>query len=114
MPYIDLKTNVSLTKDTTDLLKSKIAAVLADSFPGKTENWLMLNFTGNCNMYFAGSDAPCMFVDIAIFGSQTTQSYDKMTAGLTDLLTKTCGIPADRIYVKYEEVSRWGWNGSNF
>ena len=114
MPYIDLKTNIKLSKETTDLLKSEIAGILAASFPGKTENWLMLNFTGDSTMYFAGSDAPCMFVDVAIFGSQTDKSYDKMTAGLTELLTKTCGIPADRLYVKYGEVFHWGWNGSNF
>ena len=114
MPYIDLKTNVKLPKETTELLKSEIAGILSNSFPGKTENWLMLNFTGDSTMYFAGSDAPCMFVDVAIFGSQTDKSYDKMTAALTDLLTKTCGIPANRLYVKYAEVFHWGWNGSNF
>ena len=24
------------------------------------------------------------------------------------------GIPADRVYVKYTEYDKWGWNGSNF
>ena len=114
MPFIDIKTNSSLTKEKTDILKSKIAKVLASSFPGKTENWLMMNFTETCNMYFGGSDAPCMFIDVAVFGSQTDSAYDKMTAGICALIEKECSIPQNRVYVKYEEVSHWGWNGMNF
>ena len=114
MPFIDVKTNISLPKDKTDLLKAQIAEILAASFPGKTENWLMLNFTDNCSMYFAGSDAPCMFVDIAIFGSQSDAAYDAMTAGMCALIEKECDVSKDRVYIKYEEVSHWGWNSMNF
>ena len=42
MPYIDIKTNITITKEKTDILKAELADVLASSFPGKTENWLML------------------------------------------------------------------------
>ena len=114
MPYIDVKTTVTLTKEKIDLLKTKIAEILASSFPGKTENWLMLNFAGGCSMYFAGSDADCMLVDIAIFGSQADSSYDKMTAAVCELIEKECGIAQNRVYVKYSEYSHWGWNGMNF
>lgn len=114
MPYIDVRSNTALTKEKTSLLKSKIAEILASSFPGKTENWLMMSFTGDADMYFAGSDAPCMMVDIAIFGSQSDSSYDKMTAGVCALIEKECSIPADRVYVKYTEYSHWGWNNMNF
>jgi len=37
-----------------------------------------------------------------------------MTADVCTLLAKETGISPDRIYVKYEEVFHWGWNGSNF
>lgn len=37
-----------------------------------------------------------------------------MTEALTKILTEALSVPADRIYVRYEEVSHWGWNGSNF
>lgn len=114
MPYIEAKTNISLSQETESVLKSKIAALLADSFPGKTENWLMLHFVPQCDMFFGGSDAPCMMIDIAIFGSQSDASYDAMTAAMCSLIEKECDIPADRIYVKYEEVTHWGWNRANF
>lgn len=114
MPYIDAKTNISLSKEKTEILKSKLADILANAFPGKTENWLMLNFTSDCNMYFGGSDKPCIMLDISIFGKQSDSSYDKMTSAVCSLITAECNIPTDRIYVKYSEYDHWGWNCTNF
>lgn len=114
MPYIEIKTNTAIPKDTEGSIKSKIAGVLTSAFPSKTENWLMLDFTENSRMYFGGKDAPCAMVQIALFGKGTAAGFDKMTDGVCTLLEAELGIPADRIYVKYEEVSHWGWNGNNF
>ena len=114
MPYIDIHANTDLSREKTAELKSEIARVLADSFPGKTENWLMLKFSGGEDMFFAGSADPCAMVDVSIFGPQTKKNYGKMTAAVMDLIVEACGIPADRIYVKYTEYDKWGWNGGNF
>ena len=51
MPYIDIHANTDLSREKTAELKSEIARVLADSFPGKTENWLMLKFSGGEDMF---------------------------------------------------------------
>ena len=114
MPYIELRTNTVLPREKTEELKSEIARVLADSFPGKTENWLMLDFCGGEDMFFAGSSEPCAMADVSIFGPQTKKNYDKMTRAVTDLVSAACGISPDRIYVKYTEYDKWGWNGGNF
>ena len=37
-----------------------------------------------------------------------------MTAAVCELIEKECGIPSDRVYIKYTEYDKWGWNGSNF
>ncbi len=114
MPYIEVKTNTDFSNDVEVLLKSEIAKILSSSFPGKTENWLMLNFSCGLSMYFGGSDAPCIMYDVAVFGKQSSSSYDKMTAKLCELTENKLGISADRVYVKYSEVEHWGWNNSNF
>ena len=114
MRYIDIRTNVTLLPEKTEALKSSVAKALAASFPGKTENWLMIGLSGGETLYFAGSDAPCCMIDVSIFGAQSQKNYDKMTAAVTELVAKECAIPANRIYVKYAEYDKWGWNGSNF
>ncbi len=114
MPYIEIVTNLPLTKEKETAIKSGAARILADSFPGKTENWLMVSFEPETGMFFAGSDAPCLMASVALFGRQSDLSYDRMTAGLTRFLEEETGVPADRIYIRYEEFEHWGWNGSNF
>ncbi len=113
MPYIDTKLSVPLTKEKELTLKTALGKLI-ETFPGKTERWLMLNFSDNCHLYFDGTDTPCAYVTVALFGKGNDASYDKMTADVCELLAKETGIAPDRIYVKYEEVLHWGWNGSNF
>jgi len=114
MPYIEFSTNKSLEAGKADVLKAKIAAAMEASFPGKTENWLMVKIGDGAAMYFAGSPEPCAMAEVSIFGSQSKAAYQKMTAALCALAEEECGIPASRVYVKYAECDKWGWNGSNF
>ena len=113
MPYIDTKLSTTLTKEKELVLKTALGKMI-ENFPGKTESWLMLNFEGDCHLWFKGTDEPCAYVNIAIFGKGSDEAYNKMTADVCELLHKETGISPDRIYVRYEEVFHWGWNGSNF
>ena len=114
MPYIQIVTNQTLGAEKTAALKGEIARALENAMPGKTENWLMLRFDGGQDMYFGGSDAPCLLADVCVFGKQSKESYARMTAAVTKVLSDACAVDADRIYVKYAEVDKWGWNGGNF
>lgn len=114
MPLITAQTNIIFAKEKEIALKSDLAKAISDSFPGKTEKWLMINFEYGCSMYFGGSDAPCMVVTVEIFGKQSNESYDKMTEKVCAMFSSVCEIPSDRIYVKYAAVEHWGWNGNNF
>ena len=37
-----------------------------------------------------------------------------MTGEICKIFNEELGIEPNRIYVKYEEVANWGWNGENF
>ena len=113
MPYVETKTNVKITKDKELALKSALADAIA-IIPGKTEKWLMLSFEDELPMYFGGTDAPCAMVEVKIFGRMSDSDAAKITGAICDTVEKVLAIPADRIYIKYEEISKWGWNGSNF
>ena len=112
MPFIDSKITVPVKPEMKEELKSELGGAI--KLIAKTENWLMLRFVGDETMYFGGSDAPCLMADVCVFGKQSKESYAKMTAAVTELLSAECAVPADRIYVKYTEYDKWGWNGGNF
>lgn len=114
MPYIELKTNIALTHEKEDFLKSKIADVLASSFPGKTENWLMVRFDRRSEMYFGGSEAPCMMIDVSIFGKQDKSGYDKMTAAACELIEKECGHPLRQSLHQVHRIRQMGLERQQF
>lgn len=114
MPYINTKVSIPLDSEKKQLLKEKLGQAIA-CIPGKSEDWLMLEFEDQCCLYFKGNqDGPTAFIEVKIFGSAPKAAYDHMTEKLCNLYYEELGIPQNRIYVKYEEVKVWGWNGCNF
>lgn len=114
MPYISTKTTVSISPEKREIIKKKLGTAI-ELIPGKSESWLMLAFEDNSVMYFKGCDAkPLAFVDVKIFGKASLAAYDKLTKEITTIISEELGVSPDGIYVKYEEVATWGWNGNNF
>lgn len=113
MPFINTKTNVSISAEKRSSLEKKLGKAI-ELIPGKSESWLMLAFEPDTAMSFQGDEAPTAMVEVKIFGSTTKAAYAAMTKETTRIISEELGIPADRIYVKYEESHLWGWNGSNF
>lgn len=114
MPYISTKTNVTITKEKEVLIKEKFGKAI-ELIPGKSENWLMCAFEGAQSLYFKGDDRSSLaFIEVKIFGKSTKEAYDALTKKITEIVSEELLISPDKIYVKYEEVSVWGWNGTNF
>lgn len=113
MPYISTKTNVTISKNQETALKTAFGKAI-EKIPGKTENWLMLDFYDSQRMWLAGDDAPTAMLEVEIFGSAPDSAYDALTAELTAIVSTELFIEPSRIYIKYEEIGCWGWNGNNF
>lgn len=113
MPYIEIKTNTEVKPAAVNALNSVFHLIIGQ-IPGKTEAKLMFSVEGGLDMFFAGSDSPCAIATVSLFGASTREAYDEFTASLTEYIQNIFGIPASRIYVKYEEVSTWGRGGKNF
>ena len=114
MPYIKLTTTAKVSDGTCAELKARFGKAI-ESFPGKTEAWLMVAVDDGKRMYFRGDDsADTAMVDVELLGEVSPAGSEKMTAVLCDILSEVLGIAPDRVYVKYTGYRNWGWNGSNF
>ena len=113
MPYIHTKTNVAVSAEKEFKLKAELGKAIS-IIPGKSERWLMLNFTENERMWFAGDDSPCAMLEVELFGGTSDSVYDSLTEKLTEIVSDELGISPSRVYVKYEEIDHWGWNSANF
>ena len=95
-------------------MKTRLGKVIS-LIPGKSEEWLMLEFSDRCDLYFRGDRSqPSAFIEIKVFGGVPEACLDRLTKAVCEVYETELQIAGDRIYVKYEDVEKWGWNGSNF
>lgn len=113
MPFINVKTNTVVSEEKEIALKSALGQAIT-AIPGKSESWLMVEIEPERKLYFKGSDAPAAMVEVSIFGSSDSASFNKLTNSVCSILNEELAIDPSRVYVKYEATRDWGWNGSNF
>ncbi len=114
MPYIDAKVSVAMSPTQEENIKQQLGKAIS-LIPGKSEAWLMLNIQSECHLYFQGTNAePAAMVEVKLLGSAAPAAYQNMTAEVTKIISSELSIPQNRIFVKYDEIAHWGWNGSNF
>ena len=114
MPFINSKVTVKMSPETKERVKSRLGEAIA-IIPGKSESWLMVGFEPDYKLYFRGSNAePIAMVEVSVYGSENPSAFSKLTGQICDIFKDVLGIAPDHVYVKYQAVSNWGWNGDNF
>ena len=109
MPYINISTSIKIEN------KKKILEEISNlisSLTNKSKRFVMARIDDGLEMYF-NDDRPCCYLEIKSIGSLNPS---EMSKPISNLITEKIGIPADRIYIKFENVSAsmWGWNGQTF
>ena len=111
MPLINVRTSLPALKDGSALLQ-ELSSELANQ-TGKPEAYVMTLLETGVPMTFAGSHEPCAYVEVKSIGALRPPA---MTAAFCELIQARTGIPANRVYIGFEDVqaSCWGWNGNTF
>ena len=113
MPFVNSKVSVKMSEEQKDSIKTKLGRAIESL--GKSESWLMVGFEDEYCLYFKGQKtSKIAMVEVALYGKASASAYDKFTAQVCEIFEEVLQIPANQIYVKYEEVDNWGWNGGNF
>ena len=109
MPYINVSTSVRLD-DKKKLLEE--ISILISSLTNKSKKFVMTKLDDNCQMYF-DDQSPCCFFEIRSIGSLNPS---EMSKPISDFVYEKMGIPLDKIYISFQDVSAssWGWNGRTF
>ena len=109
MPYINISTS-SKIDDKKKLLEE--ISILISSLTHKSKRFVMAKLDDNCDIYF-DSEGPCCFLEIKSIGSLNPS---EMAKPISDFINEKMGIPIDKIYISFEDVSAsmWSWNGRTF
>lgn len=113
MPFIDAKISMTLSQEQKDSLKTKFGKAVA--IIHKPESYLMVGIQDNYSLYMGGKNLPKgAFISVSLFGQASSSDYSKMTAELCKIMEEELGIPGNCVYVTYQGIDNWGWNGQNF
>ena len=113
MPFIDSKVTVSMTEEKKENIKKELGQAV--NVLGKGESFLMVGFEDKYDLYLGGEKLDKgAFVSVRLYGSINSASSNKMTAEVCRIMEEQLGIPGDNVYVAYQGIADWGWNGRNF
>lgn len=114
MPYINTTTTKKITPEIKKTLVEKLGKAI-EIIPGKTDEWLMLNFNSEAQMAFRSTElGGAAMVEVEILGTASADDKEKLTEAICKIVTEVLGISGERTYVTYREVDTWGYNGMNF
>jgi phenylpyruvate tautomerase len=114
MPYLRIQTNHAVDAETKQQTV-RTASKLISEQTGKPERYVMVDYAPDRPMVFAGSDAPCAYVELKSIGMPRDRTRE-FSHALCELLESSISVPADRIYIEFTDAERemWGWNGATF
>lgn len=114
MPFLKIQTNLSIDETKKQATIEAVSQLVAGEI-GKPERYIMVAFEPTQPMVFAGSDAPCAYLEFKSIGLRQDK-IKQLSAALSEFVNRHFGIPADRVYIEFTDAPRemWGWNGSTF
>ena len=109
MPYINISTSTKV--DNKKKLLEEIS-ILISSLTNKSKRFVMAKLEDNAEMYFEDQN-PCCLLEIRSIGSLNPS---EMAKPISNFIYEKMGIPIDKIYISFEDVSApmWAWNGRTF
>jgi phenylpyruvate tautomerase PptA (4-oxalocrotonate tautomerase family) len=114
MPYINSTVTVKLTDKEKEVIKSKLGEIITE-IPGKSEDWLMVGFKDDQTLFFRGDKKEkAAFIEVKIFGTADKKHKEVITSKVCSLFEEELHIPKDSIFIVFDEVKDWGWNGNMF
>lgn len=114
MPFINVKTNATLTKDKKDIIKRRISDCIG-LIPGKSDRYLMLAVEDGIDMAFhRDSESNIAMVEVRIFGGSTKDAYQKLTGAICLIMEDEAKVKGENCYVVFDERKYWGYNGFMF
>ncbi len=111
MPYINIKTNVKVSKEMCDEIKSYIGENIG-LISGKTEARLMICIEGENTMYFAGDDnVNIAFTNVVLYKTASLEDKSKLTDFLFNLLKNKLNVENSNAFIAFDEYDIFGSNG---
>ncbi len=116
MPLINVYSSAATpAADVVRQLLSNLSSLLAREI-GKPESYVMTNLVPRTDMTFAGTFEPVCYAEVKNIGKFKPEQTERISSKVSDLLTKSLGVPRSRIYIEFSDATGylWGFDGGTF
>jgi phenylpyruvate tautomerase PptA (4-oxalocrotonate tautomerase family) len=116
MPLIELDTSCDVSDaGKKQTLVAGLSRLAADG-TGKPEQYVMACVRDRVAMVMSGGTGPCALVTIKAIGGLSKAVNQGLAGKITQMLQKELAIPAERVYITFQELDggHWAWNGKTF
>jgi phenylpyruvate tautomerase PptA (4-oxalocrotonate tautomerase family) len=114
VPLLAITTNQPLPEAGRPATLKQLSEIVAGLLD-KPEQYVMVSYTHNPDMLFAGSDAPLAYLELKSIGLPGERTGE-LSGALATAVGEHLQVPADRVYIEFADAERhmWGWNGRTF
>ena len=110
MPFIQIHTSITISPEQEEQITAEAGKAIA-YIPGKQADSLMLIFDDHCRIHLGRCTEPLAYVEASLFGNEDHHGYDLFSAAVTSILEDVLHIPAEHIYIRYDDISAWSYAG---
>lgn len=114
MPLVKLETSQSMSDEVKSSLLAGLSEIAASAI-GKPMAYVMSSVSESA-MSMAGEEGDTAFVSVHSIGGLNQKVNRDITKRVCALLEEKLKIPADRVYISFNDSAavNWGWNNSTF
>ena len=114
MPFLMIKTNLDLEKQTIQALLNHASRVVAKTLK-KPESYVMVNVCANEHMVFGSTSMPTVYMEMKSVG-MTKEQIPVLSKTLTAMIEQKLKVPSNRVYIEFASVPGilWGYDGTTF
>lgn len=114
MPMVDARVTVNITDEQDCLLHKTLTQAAAEAL-GKPAMYVMVSVQDGADLWMGGKElSKGAYIHVRSFGSISPDAAAAFTKQATTFLASNLGLDPSGIYVSFEGVEEWGWQGRMF
>ena len=114
MPMVDASISVKLDESQDALVHEALTQAAASAL-GKPAMYVMVQVQDGASLFMGGRRLEKgAYIHVRSFGSISRSAAESFASKATEFLSSKLGLDPAGIYVSFEGISLWGWQGSLF
>ncbi len=110
MPFIVSRVNQRVSQDQQEKLREGLVEKIEQTL-GKPRDYIMLDLQEGSPLYVRGKDEPAAYIEANIYGANPA-GFAKLSQEITKMYEDILGIPANNVFINFQDIPGFSINGN--